>query len=289
MWGRPEPPVVERINRRRQVRRFAAVVTLPGLLLGSASIAAAYGTGLLHGPQVTTPCTPTVVTAPARNSFPVNVLNSNETAGQGGEVARALTKRGFDVVSVANAPNDIYITKSAIIYYGAKGRENALLMQKQIPGSALWNDGRTGPSVDVVIGYGFTKLVNEPPPPPPKPFEIRVNVYNTTWHVGLAADVAKKLEKRGFTIEDVGNDPNRAFLPHEVAMLRFGPDGAAAAKELALQIPGVQTVQDQRSGPVVDLVIGNKYTHLTPLKDLPKPKPTMPLPAETVTIPCPAG
>jgi hypothetical protein len=213
------------------------------------------------------------------------VQNSNETSGQGAEVASALEKRGFKIASVSNAPDDVYIKKSAIVYHGPKGLDQALLVAQQIPGATLWDDGRGGKSVDVVIGYGFSELIYAPPPPPPTPAEVKVNVYNTTWRSGLASQVASKLSSRGFRVADVGNDPNRAFLPDEVAALRYGPEGADAAKLLKKQLPDVLMIKDERAGKTVDLVIGNGFKKLEPVKKA-KPTPMLPLPAETVTRPC---
>lgn len=275
-----------RVYRKRQFRRFLAVVTLPGILLGSASIAAAYGTGLIgNSGNGDGGCTQTVVTAPNRGSFAINVQNSNETPGQGAEVASALEKRGFKIASVSNAPDDVYVKKSAIVYHGPKGLDQALLVAQQIPGATLWDDGRDGTSVDVVIGYGFGKLIYAPPPPPPTPAEVKVNVYNTTWRSGLASQVASQLSTRGFRVADVGNDPDRAFLPDEVAALRYGPEGADAAKLLKRQLPDVLMIKDERAGATVDLVIGSGFKKLAPVKKA-NPTPTFPVPAETVTRPC---
>lgn len=273
--------------RRRQVRRIAVFVTLPGLLLGTASIAAAYGTGLLgRTPSDTPTCTPKTVTAPPRNSFTVNVVNSNETAGQGADVARQLGQRGFTVGIVTNAPEDVYIKRSAIVYYGKGGLDNALLVAKQVPGSTLWEDGRDNSSVDLFIGYGYTDLVAAPPPIPPDPADITVNVYNTTWRDGLATSVGRSLTSRGFDVAKVGNDPAKAFLPNETAVIRYGTEGQLAAERLQHQLPQVKMARDDRTGDELDLVLGNRFHHLVPVAKLPKPDPTLPLPAETVTRPC---
>ncbi len=272
--------------RRRQMRRIAVFVTLPGLLLGSASIAAAYGTGLLRHSAEAPTCTPTVVTAPDRDSFTLNVVNSNETAGQGADVARQLEQRGFAIGVVTNAPEDVYIKKSAIVYYGKGGLDNALLVAKQVPGSTLWEDGRDSANVDLFIGYGYTSLVTAPPPTPPKPSEITVNVYNTTYRDGLATTVGATLRSRGFRLGEVGNDPAKAFLPKSVAVLRYGPDGELAAERLQEQLPDVKMARDDRPGAELDLVLGNGFTRLVRTKELPAPAPTLPLPAETVERPC---
>ncbi|MDN5717361.1 MAG: LytR C-terminal domain-containing protein [Janibacter sp.] len=269
--------------RRQRRRRLLLFVTLPGLILGSATVATAYGTGLIGAPATT--CEPISVPAPARDSFEITLLNSNDTDGLGTEVARDLTLRDFDIATVGNADSSVYVKGAATIYYGSEGRDNALLLQKQIPGSTTWNDARPGESVQLVLGYGFDKLVSEPAPPLPAPSEITVNVYNTTWKEGLASDAAGDLKDRGFTIGKTGNDPQTSFLEDEVAIIRFGPEGQRSAKRLAEQISGVQLQKDDRADASVSLVLGNRYDGLKPASSVPEVKPYV-RPAETIQKPC---
>ncbi|GAA1777876.1 LytR C-terminal domain-containing protein [Nostocoides vanveenii] len=282
------PDDARRAIRWRQRRRFVLLITLPGLIVGGASVAGAYGAGLLtRKPAIA--CVSAVVPAPARDSFDILVTNSNETAGQGGKVAKALTKRGFVVKDVSNAPDGVYIKRAAMIYHGPKGLDQALLVAAQIPGARTWNDGRGGSTVEVVIGYGFTGLKPVPPPPAPLPSEITVNVYNTTWRAGLAATVADDLASRGFHLGTVGNDPLRSFLPDDIAVIRFGPDGADAAATVQQNLPGARMQQDAREGSGVDLVIGNGFTSLLEKSQVPRPPKRVAPPAETVARPCAAG
>lgn len=270
--------------RRRRRRRLLTFVTLPGLILGTATVATAYGTGLI-GNESETVCTPVSAPAPERDSFEVDILNSNDTNGLATEVSRTLEGRGFDIGTVGNADDSVYVRDAAIIYYGPDGRDNALLLQKQVPGAKLWNDTRDGAKVQLVLGYGYDKLTDEPAPPPPAPSEITLNVFNTTFQEGLAADVADTLEEREFTVEDVGNDPRGGFLDKDIAVIRFGPDGAAAAKRVAEQVDGAQMQQDSREGETIDLVLGNGFNGLKAETEIPEVKPYV-RPAETIERPC---
>ncbi|MCI1263257.1 MAG: LytR C-terminal domain-containing protein, partial [Tetrasphaera jenkinsii] len=147
-----------RTFRARQWRRAAILVTLPGLVLGTGSIAAAFGVGLFdHSDKPA--CTPEHVPAPARSSFQLAVANAGETSGEATSVGRELTKRGFAVANVGNAPEGVYIKRAAMVYHGPEGLDQALLVASQIPGSRVYNDGRAGTSVEAVLGYGFKGLV----------------------------------------------------------------------------------------------------------------------------------
>ena len=200
-------------------------------------------------------------------------------------MARELTLRDFNVVSVGNADSSVYVKGAATIYYGPDGRDNALLLQKQIPGSKTWNDARPGDSVQLVLGYGYDRMVKEPEPPLPAPSEITLNVYNTTWKEGLATEVAGDLKDRGFKIKSTGNDPQMTFLEDEVAVIRFGPEGQRAAKRLAQQIDGAQLQKDDRTSTKVDLVLGNTWSRVKPASEVPQVKPYV-RPAETIQLPC---
>ena len=272
--------------RRQRRRRLHLFITLPGLILGTATVATAYGTGLL-GADETTTCQPVSAPAPERDSFEVTLLNSSDTSGLAGDVGRELELRDFDIKSVGNADGSVYVKGAATIYHGKEGRDNALLLQKQIPGSKLWDDARGGDSVQLVLGYGFDKLVDEPDPPLPAPSEITLNVYNTTWKEGLASDVAGELKDRGFKIKSTGNDPQMSYLEKETAVIRFGPDGQRGAKRLAQQFDGAQMQKDDRKGSKVDLVLGNKWSSLKSESQVPQVKPYV-RPAETIQKPCEA-
>lgn len=286
MGSRPvEPERARRAYRGRQRRRLALLVTLPGLIIGTVSVGGAYSAGLLTRDSAPV-CPPVIVAAPERASFPIHVQNSNETKGQGGEVAKELTDRGFLVKGVANAPDGVYVKRAALIYHGPQGRDQALLVAQQIPGAGLWNDGRSGTSVELVIGYGFTGMSYVEPPPPPLPAEISLNVYNTTYRPGLAGDAATMLGNRGFAVDAIGNDPLGAFLPDDVAVIRHGAEGAEAAAVLAQHVKDARLVAIERRGAQLDLLLGNGYTGLVPAKQIPRPAPRPAPTPDTVARPC---
>lgn len=277
---------IEQRYRHHQFRKLAAIVTIPGVILGTASIAAAYGTGLFDKGAPAAMCTPTVVPAPARASFELHVLNATGEGGRATTVGRDMTKRHFKVVEMSNAPESLYIKGAGVVYHGSAGTDQALLVQAQMPGSRLFDDGRKGTSVSLVIGSGFTGLVPLPPRDEPRPGDVTVNVYNTTYRDGLAKQVQDALVMRGFKKGKIGNDPQGTFLPKDVALIRFGPDGDLTAKRVHEQVPLAKLVQDDRTGTSVDLVLGNKYESLQPLDLVPTLPPLVTRPPETVARPC---
>ena len=276
------PTQLWRKHRLRQVMLF---VTIPGVLLGTASITAAYSAGWMSPPPPKPACTPVVVPAPARASFTVNVMNATGRQGVAAEVAVGLAKRKFTVGGISNAPESWYVTQTAVVHHGPKGLDEALLTASQIPGAKLFADTRTGTSVDVVVGLGYQQMVAIPARLKPIPSEVKVNVYNTTYKTGLAKTVADAVAARGFKVKDVSNDPLRT-LQMSTAVIRYGEEGDLAATLLQGHVPGAQLVKDDRLGAVVDLVIGNAFTELTPTADVPPlpPRPTQAVP--TVARPC---
>lgn len=272
--------------RRKKLRRMLLFVTIPGVLLGTASITAAYSTGLMSPPPPKPSCTPTVVAAPARNSFTVNVMNATGRQGEAAKVAAALGKRGFKVYGISNAPGEWYVTQPAVIHHGPKGLDQALLTQTQFPGAKLFEDSRRDTSVDVVVGLGFKgEMAPIPPRLEPIPSEVTVNVYNTTWKTGLAKTVAKEIKARGFKVKEVSNDPLQT-MQLGTAVIRYGETGDLAAKLLKQHVPGVQLVKDSRGDASVDLVLGNAFTGLVPEAAVPPQKPRPKPTVATVARPC---
>ena len=271
--------------RKHRLRQILLFVTVPGVLLGTASITAAYSAGLMTPPKPKPACTPQVVPAPARGSFTVNVMNATGRSGVAAEVAAGYGKRQFKVNGISNAPDSWYVTQPAVVHYGPAGLDQALLAAQQIPGAKLFEDVRPGTSVDVVVGLGFKGMVPLPPRLKPIPSEVPVNVYNTTYKTGLAKVVANELKGRGFKVKDVSNDPLRT-MQLGTAVIRYGDEGDLAAALLQQHVPGAQLVKDGRAGRGVDLVLGNGYTALTdPANVPPLPPRTKPV-TPTVARPC---
>ncbi|NYE00649.1 hypothetical protein BJY21_001833 [Kineosphaera limosa] len=295
-FGRRPSISAGRAQRRRQERRragwlrrnrrlgIAAFVSVPAVALGTVTMAGAYGYNLMSSSSPT--CTPQVVRAPERDSFRLTVLNASGYNGKATPIGKELLKRGFDVAEVGTVPSGGLMSGQGTINYGADGRDQALLVAAQVKGANLHFDGRQGPSVSFVIGGTFPGLVEVPPPPPPLPQEVTVNVYNTTFRSGLATDVSNQLTDRGFVTGKYGNDPDNGFLPDDVAVIRYGEDGAEGARLVAQHVPGARLQQVPRVSKSVDVVLGNRFEQLTDTALVPTPPPVEPAPPETVTRPC---
>ncbi len=101
----------------------------------------------------------------------------------------------------------------------------------------------------------------------PVPEKVKVNVYNATETSGLASKTARDLKKRGFVIRDVANDP--VAMPIEgVARIRYGPSSAKRAELLSYYFPGAELVELDRSGPKVDVALGDAYVLIPPQPDI---------------------
>jgi hypothetical protein len=100
------------------------------------------------------------------------------------------------------------------------------------------------------------------PDPRLKPREVTLNVFNATGRTGLAAKAASRLEKAGFKVETVENDPlGRTILT--VGEVRVGPTGAAGAILVSKRLAGFKLVQDGRADTTVDVVLGKKFRGLS--------------------------
>ncbi|MFB9318546.1 LytR C-terminal domain-containing protein [Cryptosporangium minutisporangium] len=102
----------------------------------------------------------------------------------------------------------------------------------------------------------------------PAPNAVQVRVYNGTDEAGLADKVRTALEKRGFKVIDVGNDPQGEPVT-QTAQIRYGPTGAGAAQLLQANLRGSVIVDDAREDASVDVVLGIEFKELTPDKEVP--------------------
>lgn len=276
----------DQIWRRYQFRHLAAFITIPAVIVGSASLAAAYGAGLMTPEPPPPVCRPVQYPAPAAASFEIKVLNASGQDGAAHAVGKNLTRRGFNVVEMSTAPRTLYVKAAVRIYHGKAGLDQALYAAQTVAGAELQFDGRRGTSISFVIGGDFTKMLPSPPPKPPDKESYTVNVYNATWRPGLAEATFKDLKERGFTMGKDGNDPDRSFLPDDVAVIRYGVDADLAAKQVARHIQGAKLAEVSRDNMVIDVVLGNKFDGITPTADLPKRPAVRKDPPPTVYRPC---
>lgn len=111
----------------------------------------------------------------------------------------------------------------------------------------------------------------------------KVNVYNATTREGLAASTAATLQRRGYVIGAVANDPLHKTIKG-TAEIRYGRSGTtAAAPVLALVTKPVKVV-DGRKDSSVDLVLGNGFAALAAA---PTATATLPPCKATTTTPAP--
>lgn len=192
----------------------------------------------------------------------INVLNATANDGLAGKVGTALSWRGYQVIETASNPQDDPrpTPKYAEIRYGSGGYQMALTLATQVQHATMYDDHRSDPSIDLVLGPSF-KLAALPPP---AATSVTVNVYNTTARPGLATSIGKQMRDRGFKTDHVGNDPLGSFNPDLIAIVRYGAKGEPAARRVALSVKGAKLVLDGRDDSSVDLVLNNKFVGLAP-------------------------
>jgi hypothetical protein len=116
--------------------------------------------------------------------------------------------------------------------------------------------------------------------------QTSVRVYNATDRPGLALNVARDLQKRGFLVPMWDNDTTAAGMK-AVAEVRHGPNGLLNARTVAAQVNGTATLvlDNDREGPTVDLVLGRAFSKLRSPAEAGKLIAT---PAEAPEV-CPSG
>ena len=99
-------------------------------------------------------------TASGAPKFTLNVYNSTQRHGLAANTAAQLKQRGFVIGQVTNDPLKANLTISAQVR-GAKSQSAELHeVAAEVPGAQIQTDSRTDPSVDLVLGAGFTALAS---------------------------------------------------------------------------------------------------------------------------------
>jgi hypothetical protein len=104
-------------------------------------------------------------------------------------------------------------------------------------------------------------------PPQLDPAAVRLRVFNATDRAGLAQLVAADLQNRGFTVEDVANDPTDREVTG-VGEIRHGHPGTGAASYMTIYLPGATDFLDTRATELVDVVVGPEYAGLSSAEDV---------------------
>jgi hypothetical protein len=96
--------------------------------------------------------------APA-TSVTLNVYNTTFRTGLAATTAKSLAARGFRIADVGNDPHPKILSVSGLIVFGDDGETAARRVALQLAGAKLVNDHRSGRTVDLILGNGYTALV----------------------------------------------------------------------------------------------------------------------------------
>jgi hypothetical protein len=118
------------------------------------------------------------------------------------------------------------------------------------------------------------------------PRTVKLRVYNSTDHVGLAKSAADQLRKRGFSIATTSNDPlGGGRRVQGIGELRYGPGGANQALLTSLYFPGIRLAQDPRTDAIVDVAIGPDYKSVATAAQVNQAKQKVAAQARSGTVP----
>jgi hypothetical protein len=156
--GDPDDPV----RLRRRVVHGVVLVLLVGLLVAAIIIALAIFTGQVKFPTTEASDEPVAVCPAAtfdytpNDQINLNVYNSTSRPGLARSVADEFLARKFVVGAVANT--DASYRGVAAVVSGAAGQSAAFTVQRNLPGSDYFQDGRTDASVDVTLAGDYEAL-----------------------------------------------------------------------------------------------------------------------------------
>lgn len=98
--------------------------------------------------------------AAAGPKFTLNVYNSTNRHGLAANTAAELKARGFDIGQVTNDPLKANLSVSAQVRGGKTSAAELREVAAEVPGAQIKTDSRNDPSVDLVLGTGFTALAS---------------------------------------------------------------------------------------------------------------------------------
>lgn len=141
---------------------------------------------------------------------------------------------------------------------------NAILSRANIDDTIKCSPPPTPPPGVTYTALGHNALDDRAPVPPDK---IAVRVLNASKVRGQGGITTEALRSLGFNqIAEPADDP--AYPGDTKAgcrgQLRFGENGATAARTLSLLVPCVELVRDNRKDATVDLTLGTTFGDLRP-------------------------
>jgi hypothetical protein len=92
--------------------------------------------------------------------FTLNVYNSTQRHGLAAHTAAELKQRGFVIGQVTNDPLKATLAIAAQVRGGKSQAAEERQVAAEVPGAQIQTDSRNDPSVDLVLGTGFTSLAS---------------------------------------------------------------------------------------------------------------------------------
>lgn len=158
--GDSEDPV----RLRRRVVHGVVLVLLLGLIAAAIIVALAIINGQLKvptpadaGEEPRAACPAATFDYTPNEQITLNVFNSTSRPGLARAVADELLGRKFAVGAVANT--EAGYRGVAAVVSGAAGQSAAFSVQRNVPGSDYFQDGRTDTSVDLILAGDYKELV----------------------------------------------------------------------------------------------------------------------------------
>jgi len=157
-----EPDPDDSARLRRRVVHGVVLVLLVGIIIAAIITALAIISGQLKIPTPEASKQPAAVCPTAtfdytpNDKINLNVYNATSRAGLARTVADEFAARKFVVGTVANT-QDAYRGVAAVVS-GAAGQSAAFSVQRNLPGSDYFQDGRTDASVDVILSADYKEL-----------------------------------------------------------------------------------------------------------------------------------
>ncbi|MHA7223620.1 LytR C-terminal domain-containing protein [Arthrobacter sp. RHLT1-20] len=180
------------VRMRRRILHGVVLVLLVGLIAAAIVVALAIMNGQIkiptaersHSAASVCPAAAYDYTPPEKINL--NVFNSTSRPGLARTVADEFAARKFIVGAVANTTSSY--RGVALVVSGAAGQSAAFSVQRNLPGSDYFQDGRTDPSVDVILTGDYEalakpELVDQTPGKLSCPREDRRIVDDSLWPV----------------------------------------------------------------------------------------------------------
>lgn len=150
---------------RRRVVHGVVLVLLLGLIVAAIIVALAIVNKQLQFPtaesseEPVTACPATTFDYTPNDQINLNVYNSTSRPGLARTVADELLARKFVVGAVGNTDASFRGVGVAAVVSGAAGQSAAFSVQRNVPGSDYFQDGRTDPSVDLILAGDYKQLL----------------------------------------------------------------------------------------------------------------------------------